>query len=222
MRVRFFAVSEYGDVTQRPHYHLALFGYPGCRYGMSRYSRSSASCCASCDLIAKEWGFGNTFVGSLDDASVKYIAGYTVKKMNAKSINLEGRHPEFARMSLVPGVGYGGLAKLRDAVMKYDFVDKNGDVPFFLGQGRGKIPLGRYLRSKLRILCGYDEKTPEAILARWQQELQVMSGTTEVFASKVPYDVKANAFKNGLIEYGAQTARNMKGREAIFKQRKVL
>lgn len=222
LQIRFFGVGEYGDETERPHYHLALFGYPSCRYGMSRYSKANQNCCSACDLIAKEWGLGNTFVGTLDAASVKYIAGYTVKKMNAKSVKLEGRHPEFARMSLRPGVGYDGLHELADKVMKYDFCDKHGDVPFFLGQGRGKMPLGRYLRSKLRRLCGNDEKTPAEILLKWQAELLALSGTQEIAFSKIPAEAKSAAIKNGLIEYGVQAARNMKARDLIFKQRRKL
>ena len=105
LKIRFYGVGEYGDETQRPHYHVALFGYPPCKYGMSRY-RHYVNCCPNCDLIRDTWKKGNIFLGTLETESAQYIAGYVTKKMTSKSDpRLEGRKPEFAAMSRKPGIG---------------------------------------------------------------------------------------------------------------------
>ena len=105
-RVRFFLVGEYGDETQRPHYHAALFNYPKCRKGQSRYNKKGLNCCEWCQIIEDAWKLGNIYVGDLNAHSAQYIAGYTTKKMTkADDERLNGRHPEFARMSNRPGIG---------------------------------------------------------------------------------------------------------------------
>lgn len=108
VKVRYYLVGEYGDQTHRPHYHVALFGYPTCIHG-----NSDSLClphpkhmCAPCATITKTWGLGAAHLGSLTLESAGYVAGYVTKKMtNKNDPRLNGRHPEFARMSLRPGIG---------------------------------------------------------------------------------------------------------------------
>ena len=103
MRVRFYAVGEYGDETLRPHFHVALFGYPTCRFGNSIYSDRRLNCCPQCDTVRDTWRHGSVLLGTLEDNSAQYIAGYVTKKLTSKDdYRLKGRYPEFARMSLHP------------------------------------------------------------------------------------------------------------------------
>lgn len=139
-KVRFFAVGEYGDQTQRPHYHLSLFGI-----GQSVEP-----------LIAGAWSRGFVQVAEFNDYTAQYVAGYVVKKMTRPDDErLEGRLPEFARMSLNPGIGFGAMSVIAEAIK--DCADDwflNPDVPNMVKIGGKDVPLDRYLISKLRIAAG--------------------------------------------------------------------
>lgn len=157
-RVRFFAVGEYGDQTFRPHYHAALFGVSLVEH----------------ELVADAWGHGYVHLGELTADSAQYIAGYVTKKMTSSDDpRLEGRCPEFARMSLRPGIGHGacmGIARNLMTLGGSAALARLGDVPGQVRiQGR-MFPMGRYLRSVLREDVGRDGKTPGQVLRRWAFE----------------------------------------------------
>jgi len=160
-KLRYFAVGEYGDITERPHYHLALFGFPGCLRGQTKRQKTWTGCCYPCDLIHGSWNKGQIMVGELNSDSAQYVSGYTTKKMTkADDFRLKGRHPEFARMSLKPGIGADFIPKIAAVITRYDLLSPSGDVPVTLGHGDQQLPLGLYLRRKLRKAMGRDEKRP--------------------------------------------------------------
>lgn len=172
-RLRFFAVGEYGDTTERPHYHLALFGHPNCSYGQSRYSGSNRDCCAACSAIRDAWGQGQVYLGELSDASASYVAGYVLKKMTkADDGRLNGRHPEFARMSNRPGIGADMMHEVASTLLNFNLDETQTDVPSALRHGRRMMALGRYLHRKLRTYVGKDPDSPEAVKAENRAEMQ--------------------------------------------------
>lgn len=87
---------------------------------------------------------------------------------NPKDERLETREPEFARMSLKPALGYDALHEVASQLMKYGI---EGDVPLGLRHGKYILPLGKYLRRKLRAMMGRDEATPAEILQALEEEL---------------------------------------------------
>lgn len=155
-KFRFFGVGEYGDDTQRPHYHVILFGFPTC-YWIN--TRKKDQCCANCETIKSAWGKGHIFLGTAERSSFDYIARYVNKKMTGdKDERLEGRRPEFARMSLRPGIGYSAMHEVASELLSIDY--NLPDVPTVLAHGKRNMPLGRYLRRNLRKMMGRDEKAP--------------------------------------------------------------
>lgn len=141
--IRYYLVGEYGDTTQRPHYHLLLYGVP----------------IADSRIIADCWSrdkkpLGHIVVGSVTFESAGYVAGYVTNKLTkSDDPRLGGRHPEFARMSLRPGIGALAVPDIVDTLQtKHGCAQLalEGDVPTILQHGSRKLPLGRYLRSKLR------------------------------------------------------------------------
>lgn len=116
---RFFAVGEYGEESQRPHYHCLLFDVPPWPYQAE---------------LEKAWPLGNVDIGVVTAGSIDYIAGYVVKKsMGPKGEEwLKGRHPEFARMSRKPPIGFNGMVAIRNSLMTRNgcaSLAAMGDVP---------------------------------------------------------------------------------------------
>ena len=172
-RLCYFGVGEYGDQTMRPHYHLALFNFASCARGQTRFSRHGTPCCDQCSMVAQAWGFGGVMLGTLEPKSMAYVAGYVTKKMTSvEDERLEGRLPEFARMSLRPGIGLGMMDELASTLMEYKLDEKMIDVPTSLQHGSKQWPLGRYLRRKLRARIGRDERTPFEEIQKRKEEMQ--------------------------------------------------
>lgn len=113
--------------------------------------------CKTCSDVRQTWGFGHIMVGGLSAKSAMYIAGYVAKKMtNSSDPRLNGRAPEFARMSLRPGLGALALAPVVSVLEKYQL-----PVPCGLRHGEKIMPMGRYIRRK--IAEAISDGTPEGI-----------------------------------------------------------
>lgn len=153
-------------------------------------------------------------LGTLETASAQYVAGYVTKKMTMRDDSrLHGREPEFARMSNRPGIGHSALHEIASQLMTFNLDTTQGDVPLTLRHGSRQLPLGRYLRRKLRTMIGKDEKTPQQILDQVKAELlpvqQAAFNASESFSSH-------------LEEKNRQQALNFKTKTAIFKKDRTL
>lgn len=181
--LRFFCVGEYGDESWRPHFHLAIFGFPSCwNYpgydAQSKYLRARCGC-LPCVTIREVWKKGRTDCATLTKDSSQYIAGYVTKKLTFEDDpRLLGRNPEFAQMSLRPGIGATAIDEIADVLtteVGCDWFVKNGDVPEALQMGSMKMPLGRYLRSKLRQKMNMDmDEVKKSSTLKWVQEVREM------------------------------------------------
>lgn len=167
-KIRFFLVGEYGDESFRPHYHAALFGVSALVAG---------GVDGDAGIVRETWPYGFTFVGELNEATSKYVAGYTVKKMTSKEDSrLEGRFPEFARMSLRPGIGAGAMEDVGRCLGTQERAFRSSgtsDVPYTLRHGKRDVALGRYLRRKLRGHLGFgSEDVPEQAQKDYAEEMR--------------------------------------------------
>lgn len=175
---RFYAVAEYGGAFGRPHYHAILFNFPTClhirtRRAVGTQRADAASCCHVCQLVLKAWGKGIIEVGSLERGSAQYVCeDYITKSLrkNDDSRLLPGQHPEFSRMSRMPGIGKPSLWEYADVLMR-DEIPALQDVPLGVRIGRAEKGMGRYLRQNLRAMIGREKRAPEEILKQQQAEL---------------------------------------------------
>ena len=93
-------------------------------------------------------------VGRLEAASAAYVAGYVTKKMTSVSDpRLSGRTPEFARMSLRPGIGALAVPDVSLAVEQH----KWEEIPQLLRISGKKLPIGRYIRRKVHEHLGREK-----------------------------------------------------------------
>lgn len=115
-RIKYFACGEYGDNTQRPHYHAIV-------YGLSMYDR---------ELIEENWDKGFCKIGSVTIESCNYVSGYIQKKLDKSDKDYFPRNPEFQCMSR--GIGKDYLIEHFEELISDGFIRFNGR----------KIPLPRY------------------------------------------------------------------------------
>lgn len=193
IKVRYFLVGEYGNKTERPHFHAILFGFPTCRHGRSQFNRDG-HCCSSCEIIRDTWKHGHIVLGDVNVKSVAYCASYTVKKMTVKDdFRLDGRYPEFARMSLRPGIGTALLDHVASTLMTVGIRDDE-DVPATLRIGGKVWPLGRYLRGQLRTLIGREDCAHPSTVKSMVDELrELRSEAEEAEENFTPWLRKKNA-----------------------------
>lgn len=211
-RIRFFAVGEYGETTERPHYHAVIFGFQSCLWGTTRSNRQR--CCSQCELVQSTWQHGQVYLGTFGPESAAYVAGYVTKKLTqADNPWLQGRHPEFSRMSRNPGLAADALHDVASTLLEFDLEQTQTDVPSSLRHGSREMPLGRYLQQRLRVLVGRDAKAPQEVLDKIQEELRPLR--------EAAFE-NSQSFQKTVVEANAQKRMNFYSKTKLKTKRKPL
>lgn len=219
-RVRFFGVGEYGDEGVRgvnPHYHLSLFGVSGRTDIISRNTVRHFGCS---QLVWDSWGKGNAFVAEFNEQTAQYVSGYVVKKLTAKDNPLlEGRHPEFARMSNKPGIGRDAADIIAKRLLERHLDWSTGDVPHELRIGKRTIPLGRYLLRRLRTQVGFSEEYIKEIRDKvsLEQSVELQALLQDALLTS-PSATPRQVYLDRII----QRLRDTEARAKLFKKREAL
>lgn len=107
---RYFHCGEYGDDGGRPHYHAILFGldFYGDRYAWKQ--TPAGNILYRSPTLEKLWPAGHSLIGHVAYDSANYVASYTYKGKsslinNTDKVTGELRQPQYATMSLKPGIG---------------------------------------------------------------------------------------------------------------------
>lgn len=107
-KLRYFACGERGDLTGRPHFHALIFGHD---FLDGRVTHATGvNYHPELDSI---WTHGFVDVGSVEFASILYVAGYCGKKI--------GDPDTFSRMSRKPPIGYDYFCKHVDDLRRLGF-----------------------------------------------------------------------------------------------------
>lgn len=121
-KIRYFAVGEYGDETQRPHYHAIIFGLSFGPKDKNCVMQSWSFCSWDNPTIRK-----NSF-GIAEPDSIRYVAQYIDKKFTGDLAKIEyddkGREPVFKLSS--KGIGRGYIDKYYEEIKENLKLTLNG------------------------------------------------------------------------------------------------
>lgn len=139
--IRSFGCAEYGEETDRPHYHLCIFNFDfDDKILLRKYEKKGLDCSLFVSKTLQEiWPYGHSTVGNLTFESAAYVARYVTKKVTGK--NAEAHYevvcPEsgevFRRppersicVSRRPGIGRDWYEKNGKFIRDHDFVILRG------------------------------------------------------------------------------------------------
>lgn len=129
VRLRYYAVGEYGTKNNRPHYHLICFNCPDQAYFFDAWS-----------LFGTD--FGAVHVGKVTSDSIAYCMKYIDKPHFEKRHARDDREKEFPLMSKGLGASY-----LSPDVVNYHKADISR--LYATKEGGHRIALPRYYRDKI-------------------------------------------------------------------------
>lgn len=167
--VRFYMCGEYGPVNGRPHYHACLFNVDFRSDRVQAGKSASGMVYYDSALLRELWSHGKVSVQDLSRETAGYCARYIMKKVLGPHseraydvVSEDGvvirRKPEYAAMSLKPGIGSRWFEKYWQDVFPLDAVVSEGrkfQVPRYydklLGARRvmysDELEFARYLRA---------------------------------------------------------------------------
>lgn len=126
--IKYFACGEYGDSSNRPHYHACVFGYDF--EDKALYTTKNGIPLYTSHTLDYLWSHGNCYIGAVNFETAAYTARYVMKKRlgkQAAEYEEQGIEPEFVRMSRRPGIGAAWFDKYQDDVFPHDYtVIRNG------------------------------------------------------------------------------------------------
>ncbi len=150
--VRYFAVTERGELYGRLHHHAIIFGHDFLEPTKLR-------------LLEGAWagvrGSGFLDCAACEVASINYVAGYTAKKVGQDPDDLR------SRSSINPPIGYNWLRLYHDDVERNGGIVIGGQVRPIpdMFKERGKHGL-RHVLADRRAFAQSQFQTPEAVEAR--------------------------------------------------------
>lgn len=100
--IRYYGCGEYGTQTDRPHYHMILFGFWPQDAQLTTFNPYGGYYYVS-KKLQDLWPYGFVSVGEVSYNSCAYVARYCQKKLK-KELGVIGT-PEFSFMSRRPGIG---------------------------------------------------------------------------------------------------------------------
>lgn len=149
VKIRYFAVGEYGTEKHRPHYHLIVYGLKA----PEQKRKSVLNWKYGKFLSENIWKKGYCFVGYVDSKCISYVSKYVLKEF-VKGVSVDtyekcGLQKPFSLKS--SGLGLSWLLKNINKVTSD--IKQNKPVTMY----KSKVGYPRYYRKKLIELGEFDE-----------------------------------------------------------------
>lgn len=134
-KIRYIMCGEYGEKSERAHFHAVLFGISPDERKKIALVRNDDSLLGSdrplyagfyrSEVIEKSWPFGNVYIGSVSPASIAYVAGYTLKAFtlgrNDAWYKERCLKPEYHKWSRRPGLGLAWYEKNKTSLFDHGY-----------------------------------------------------------------------------------------------------
>lgn len=134
LKLKYYAVGEYGTKNWRPHYHIILFGLNDVKEVAPDVFTSQA--------LNRAWTSGAIHIGKVSGASIAYTCKYVNKPTRVPAYRGDDRVKEFSLMSKGLGARY-----LTDAANSFHNVDISRN--YVVAPGGHKLAMPRFYREKL-------------------------------------------------------------------------
>ncbi|AXH77292.1 MAG: replication initiator protein [Microviridae sp.] len=178
VKLKYYAIGEYGTKKLRPHYHIALFNFP-----------QLGHIAKLIDFISDSWGLGSVHVGKIELASVRYVTNYVINKYVHDEF--DEREKPFSLISKGMGLSY-----LTPEIIGYH----QNNEEFTMRTIQGKALLPRYYKEKLfhkdQIKLNRERTQPE-IDKRYEENQKRRSE----FSSGNPFFYRMQAETQARIQY---------------------
>ena len=151
-KIRYMMCGEYGPKTHRPHFHAIIFGHWPDDAKEWRTNPGGNKIYRS-EQLEDTWQKGFVEFGAVTQQSAEYVAGYVHKKVmgsraeahytvtDEDGVIIGMRKPEYAKMSLKPGLGQAWIEKYKDDVFPNDYITGKDGI---------KSPVPKYYRDWLK------------------------------------------------------------------------
>jgi len=136
-KFRYFASGEYGDASNRPHYHCLIFGIDFSFDRREHSKNDQGDQYYISETLDEIWGMGNCLISNFSYQTAAYTARYVMKKLGGSMADSYIRAnlatgqfvevpKEFAIMSLKPGIGSKWFDQFSTDVFPSDYLVHQG------------------------------------------------------------------------------------------------
>lgn len=124
--IRFYGAGEYGEESNRPHYHACVFN---CDFPDKKiWKTTNDTPLYTSEILSALWPMGFATIGDVTFDSAAYVARYIMKKVLGPHAEYHYGDllPEFSVMSRRPGIASDWFKKYKSDLYPSDFITIKG------------------------------------------------------------------------------------------------